>query len=85
MIDRVISAGYRELIVDFKDRIPDYDPRSGEHLWMLLTMYKWNPPSAGKPILLDHENLLSVDGPGCYYCEQQYSQLLATRRCLGHP
>lgn len=66
------------------DRIPDYDPRAGEHLWTVLTMFRWGGPGVEQPIL-DSENLLTVQGPGCYYCEEVYTPRLATRRCPGRP
>lgn len=35
--------------------------------------------------MLDTENLLLITGPGCYYCEQPYSERVAMRRCSGDP
>ena len=35
--------------------------------------------------MLDVENLLTVEGPGCYVCEEQYSPELAVRPCTGDP
>lgn len=68
------------------DRIPDYDPRTGDHLWTMITIYRINPANlnGNGPGLLDRENLLSIQGPGCYYCELPYSELLDKRRCRGH-
>lgn len=68
------------------DRIPPYDPRSGEHLWSWAVLYRAAPDKLGDPThtpILDMENLLSVAGPGCYYCEAVYTPLLASRRCPG--
>lgn len=72
------------------DRIPPFDPRSGDHYWIVTTAYHVDPSAftSGNPDvtpLLDHETLAVVAGPGCYYCEQSYSQRLATRRCKGNP
>lgn len=65
------------------NRIPDYDKRSGEHLWTIITMYRWAPGT--ETPMLDTENLLSVQGPDCYHCEKPYTKQLATRRCTGDP
>lgn len=67
------------------------DPGRGEHLWTILTMYRVSDdmirrlnqgedPGAG---LLDHENLLTLEGPGCFKCEQPYSRYVAHRKCTG--
>lgn len=84
-----VSTGHTDRIpnTDF-DRIPPFDPRSGEHLWIVTTAHKVNPAvwtEASHTPMLDRETLLSVAGPGCYYCEKVYTPLLATRRCTGEP
>jgi len=67
------------------------DPGRGEHLWTILTMFRVSDdairrlnrgedPGTG---LLDHENLLTLEGPGCFKCEQPYSRYLAHRKCTG--
>lgn len=67
------------------------DPGPGEHLWTILTMHRVSDdmirrlnrgedPGIG---LLDHENLLTLEGPGCFKCEQPYSRYLAHRKCTG--
>lgn len=69
-------------------RVPDFDPRSAEHLWMVITMYRVRPEQWQDEThtpMLDGENLLSITVPGCYYCEQLWTPLLATRRCKGEP
>lgn len=65
------------------DRVPDFDPRTGEHLWTIVNMYRWNPGTESP--ILDMENLLTVQGPGCFYCEQVYTPQAAKRRCKGKP
>lgn len=77
-----IGTNERQFVPNGVDRIPEYDPRSGDHLWIILTMYRWGGPAVELPVL-DTENLLSVQGPGCYYCEQPYSQRIYKRRCPG--
>jgi hypothetical protein len=86
---RIVSTGV-QVRVDPLDRIPAYDPRSGEHLWIVTGAWKvnpeqWHSPDPNVTPLLDSENLLSVAGPGCYWCEAYYSPTLATRRCPGEP
>lgn len=63
--------------------VPDFDKRKGEHLWTVLACYQVKDPTA-ENLTLDHENLLTVAGPGCYYCEQPYSDRMKYRRCRGH-
>lgn len=71
------------------DRIPPFDPRSGDHLWVTAACWRvdpdrWMSTEAG-PTFLDTENLLYVGGLGCYYCEKVYSPSLKHRRCKGSP
>lgn len=78
------TTGFQQEVGSDVDRIPDFDPRTGDHLWSVMTMYRvqpamWQDPTATPH--LDMENLLTVQGPFCYYCEKPYTALLATRRC----
>ncbi|CAL9668661.1 hypothetical protein SUDANB145_07297 (plasmid) [Streptomyces sp. enrichment culture] len=67
------------------------DPGRGEHLWTIITMHRVSNDmirhlSRGAepgPELLDHENLITLEGPGCFKCEQPYSRYLANRKCTG--
>lgn len=81
------STGFTERVDNFQDKVPNYDPRSGDHLWVSILMYKVDPAKLleGELALFDHESLLSLNGPGCYHCERPYSPLLFTRKCKGHP
>lgn len=90
MIERAwASTGHREHVSGLEiDRIPPFDPRTGDHLWTVVTAYRVEPAGFADPTatpMLDRENLLSVAGPGCFYCEQPYTPLLASRRCKGEP
>lgn len=79
-------TGHRELVRGHVDRVPVFDPRTGEHLWIMLTVYRVDPLLWTDPVhapTLDHESLISVTGPGCYYCEQPYGPRVAARRCRG--
>jgi hypothetical protein len=83
---RTESTGFTEFIENPKDKIPDFDPRSGNHYWIMITTYKCDPEKMLKgdgPAFFDHESLVAVLGPGCFYCEQIYTPLLSKRRCKG--
>ena len=80
------ATGFSEKIDNFEDKMPDYDPRTGDHFWFVAATYKVDPQIYLRgESHLDHESLTSVLGPGCYYCEQYYTPQLATRRCKGKP
>lgn len=68
------------------DRIPPFDPRSGWHLWIMTQAHRIDPKQffGEQPPLLDHESLVLIVGPGCFYCEELYTPMLASRRCKGH-
>ena len=89
MVEREwVNTGDQVLVENPPDNIPDYDPRSGAHLWAVFTMYRVDPAQWSDPThtpMLDRENLLTVQGPGCFYCEQVYSPRVASRRCKGQP
>lgn len=61
--------------------------RPGEHLWVMVAAWIIaDPASARDPDvvkLMDRENLVQFNGPGCFKCEKPYSAKMAKRRCLG--
>lgn len=60
------------------------DPPPGQHLWMVLGMWHLTDPTS--PWYdLDIENLMTIEGPGCFVCEQPYSAELAAAPCTGEP
>jgi hypothetical protein len=70
------------------DRIPEYDARGGEHLWIWAVVYRANIArlmDLGHTPFLDGESLLAIDGPGCFYCEKEYTAQRARHRCPGNP
>lgn len=83
-MSRWASTGFVHEVPTGIDRVPPFDPRSGDHLWVICTAYRWGGPTVETPHL-DMESLLSISGPGCYYCEREYTPLLAARRCPGRP
>ena len=58
--------------------------RPGVHLWTHVALYRTANPTADK-VLLDLENLITIEGPGCYWCEQPYSTEVDAMACPGGP
>lgn len=84
---RTTSTGFTERIDNFEGRIPDYDPRSGDHFWVITGAWRCDPAKSwgADGTLLDHESLVLINPPGCFHCEHLYTAQLASRRCKGHP
>jgi hypothetical protein len=65
----------------------DAADRPGRHLWVMTAAWIiGNPGSARDPDvikLMDRENLVVFQGPGCFKCEQPYSARLAQKPCRG--
>lgn len=57
-------------------------PPAGEHQWTVVAMYRVADPAADNQNL-DLENLLTIEGPGCYLCEVTWSPAAAARPCPG--
>lgn len=81
-IIRTTHTGFMEKVEGTTDKIPDFDPRSGNHFWIVVLSYKWDKKY--EESILDHESLVYTSPPICFYCEQAYTSLLDTRRCKGH-
>lgn len=58
-------------------------PKPGDHQWTVLAMWHVNPTA--DHLDLDTENLLTIEGPGCYICEQTWSPEAAAKPCPGEP
>lgn len=58
------------------------DPGPGEHLWIVIASHRVTPVEGGR-YNLDHENLLSVDGPVCFKCELGCTPAVAASPCDG--
>jgi hypothetical protein len=85
---RWMPNGHLNQVAGGVDKTPLYDPRSGAHLWIVAVSFRVDPTKfadATATPMLDSENLLLITDPGCYYCEEIYTPLLATRRCKGAP
>jgi hypothetical protein len=59
--------------------------RTGTHLWFVGVLHEVDPSNWGATPRLDESNIISVNGPGCYICEEPYSERAAHRRCPGEP
>jgi hypothetical protein len=61
--------------------------RPGAHLWVMVAAWIIaDPRSAADPDvikLMDRENLVQFQGPGCFKCEQPFSNRLARKPCRG--
>jgi hypothetical protein len=58
------------------------DRGPGHHMWVWLGVwYVANPREM--EVNLDRENLINLAGPGCYKCDQPYSNRLAKQPCRG--
>lgn len=63
-------------------RLPEV--RQGEHLFTVVGVWRVTDPAA--PTLdLDIENLMTIQGPGCFICEQPYEPGLEHLPCPGEP
>lgn len=58
--------------------------KPGEHCWIVTGMWRVTPRTKGE-YQLDTENLITLDGPGCFHCEELWSPELAARPCAGDP
>lgn len=56
--------------------------KPGQHLWVIVSAWAVADPRSDE-ILLDGETLVMLQGPGCFKCEQPFSNRLARRPCRG--
>lgn len=68
--------------VYFEAKPAEMPPFQGQHMWVVAAAFRV-VPEPGKSYDLDMENLLTVDGPGCWYCERRWSPLIASIPCPG--
>lgn len=83
---KITATGPRvEVVHKLGQAIPD--AKSGEHVWIVMGVWKANSSAIaeGMTLHLDTENLLNLDGPLCYVCEQAWSADLAAVPCPGDP
>lgn len=68
-------------------KIPEFDPRSGNHFWLTYAGYAVDPSTwaHGEQAVLSEETLVMLSGPACWYCNAPYDRRHPTRRCKGKP
>jgi hypothetical protein len=68
-----------------KTELPRFDPLNKAHFWAMFGVWSIDPAKAvtGEQSSLDLENLVSIQGPACLFCEQVYSSVLAKMQCKG--
>jgi hypothetical protein len=64
---------------------PIRDPGRGKHLWTMVAMFRIIDPAkaVADGVHMDMENLLTIEGPGCFKCEKNFSPDEARRFCQG--
>jgi hypothetical protein len=56
----------------------------GQHLWAVIAIHRVNPVMP-QPWVMSADNLLTAEGPGCFFCNQKYSPDAAAQPCPGEP
>lgn len=57
--------------------LPERKP--GEHLWVVLAAFRVKPDSP--QMQLDAENILTIGGPGCFWCEEKWTPEIGAEPC----
>lgn len=60
--------------------LPEWD---GRHAWVVTGLWRVQNPARANH-MLDMENLISIDGPGCWHCEQVWTPTMGAN-CPGEP
>jgi hypothetical protein len=87
----VRSTGFRQRTQ--RRRLPESPPAGGAHQWVVTAAWQLSADAARRQatggaheeVFLDLENLLTVDGPGCWVCEQIWTEAIADQPCPGDP
>jgi hypothetical protein len=61
-------------------RLPEFN---GRHLWVFAGVWQVANPAASAQSF-DMENLLTIEGPGCFWCEQRWVPTIGAK-CPGEP
>jgi hypothetical protein len=69
----------------FRSGMHEIPPFRGEHFWMVAVAYHVLPElvSMAGPSSLDHENIVSVTGIFCCYCDRPLIEYLIKEPCNG--
>jgi hypothetical protein len=54
----------------------------GKHHWVAIALYNLSDPGAAR-LNLDTENLMTIEGPGCFKCEAVFSKESEKTACRG--
>jgi len=84
-VERIRVTGGPKVEASHKHHV-GMPPFNGRHLWLVFAMFRvGNPARAftpGQTQHLDLENLVNIEGPGCYYCEQVWHRAIGAH-CPG--
>lgn len=58
------------------------EPEPGKHLWTVTGVWRIADPSVAR-YNLDIENLVTIEGPGCLWCEEPWTAEGAAALCPG--
>lgn len=70
MSDATVGTGIHIQVNRLVDA-PLPEPVEGQHLWVVLGVWRVNPSSSRYD--LDTENLITVQSPACFVCARQYA------------
>lgn len=67
------------------NKVRKYDPSKPEHYFIVLLAHSvtFENAMSGTRLDLDHENLVSVVGPYCFYCQLRSGDSNLTEKCYG--
>ncbi len=74
------SRKYTDAISKFNAVPPKF---AGRHTWVYLGAWQVAGPARERQVF-DYDNLVTVTGPGCYWCEQEWSPTIGAH-CPGQP
>lgn len=78
----ISSGGIRQRGDERKISVQLPEP-DGRHLWCFFGVWQVANPAASHQNF-DMENLLTVEGPGCFWCEQPWKPTIGAH-CPGEP
>lgn len=61
----------------------------GKHLWVMVSAWSIADPQlaatggSDHEVFMDRENLIQLQGPGCFKCELSWTRKIAGRPCRG--
>lgn len=78
-MNRTVGTGIKvEARSKYQADVPAF---TGRHLWVVAGAWAVAEPARSR-FDLDTENLLTLNGPGCFYCEQFWHATISAR-CPG--